>query len=169
MSCAQHARYASRSSRSHASRRRAKRAFASAMVNMPLAYHAAATGAQVLSSLSALCYRPSMADVLAVSDDSFEREVLQSPTPVLVDFWAPWCAPCRAIAPIVDELSREYDGKLKVVKMNVDENPRTPSQYGVRGIPTLLVIQGGQVKQQLVGAQPKAKLVSAIGNVVTVA
>ena len=110
-----------------------------------------------------------MADVLAVSDESFEREVLQSATPVLVDFWAPWCAPCRAIAPIVDELSREYDGKLKVVKMNVDDNPKTPSQYGVRGIPTLLVIHCGQVKEQLVGAQPKAKLVTAIGAVVAVA
>jgi thioredoxin 1 len=110
-----------------------------------------------------------MGDVLAVSDETFEREVLQSPTPVLIDFWAPWCAPCRAIAPIVEELAREYTGKLKVVKMNVDDNPRTPSQYGVRGIPTLLLIQGGQVKEQLVGAQPKAKLVSAIGNVVAVA
>jgi thioredoxin 1 len=108
-------------------------------------------------------------DVLAVSDDSFEREVLHSSTPVLVDFWAPWCAPCRAIAPIVGELSREYAGKLKVVKMNVDENPKTPSQYGVRGIPTLLLIEGGQVKEQLVGAHTKAKLVSAIGNVVAVA
>jgi len=107
-----------------------------------------------------------MSDVLAVSDESFEREVLQSPTPVLIDFWAPWCGPCRAIGPVVEELSREYAGKLKVVKMNVDDNPRTPSQYGVRGIPTLLLIQGGQVKEQLVGAQPKAKLVSAIGNVV---
>ena len=107
-----------------------------------------------------------MADVLAVSDDSFESEVLQSPTPVLVDFWAPWCAPCRAIAPVVEELAREYAGKLKVVKMNVDDNPRTPSQYGVRGIPTLLLVHGGQVKEQLIGAQPKAKLVSAIGNVV---
>ena len=107
-----------------------------------------------------------MADVLAVSDESFEREVLQSSTPVLVDFWAPWCGPCRAIAPVVEELSREYAGKLKVVKMNVDDNPRTPSQYGVRGIPTLLVIHGGQVKEQLIGAQPKAKLVTAIGNVV---
>jgi thioredoxin 1 len=110
-----------------------------------------------------------MADVLAVTDESFEREVLQAGTPVLVDFWAPWCAPCRTIAPVVEELSREYDGKLKVVKMNVDDNPKTPSQYGVRGIPTLLVIQGGQVKEQLVGAQPKAKLVSAIGSVVAVA
>ena len=107
-----------------------------------------------------------MADVLAVSDESFEREVLQSPTPVLIDFWAPWCAPCRAIAPVVEELAREYAGKLKVVKMNVDDNPRTPSQYGVRGIPKLLVIQGGQVKEQLIGARSKAKLVSAICNVV---
>ena len=110
-----------------------------------------------------------MADVLAVSDDTFEREVLQSSTPVLVDFWAPWCGPCRAIAPVVEELAREYDGKLKVVKMNVDDNPSTPNKYGVRGIPTLLLIEGGQVKEQLVGAQPKARLVSAIGNVVAVA
>jgi thioredoxin 1 len=110
-----------------------------------------------------------MADVQAVTDDTFDREVLQSPTPVLVDFWAPWCAPCRAIAPVVDELAREYAGKLKVVKMNVDDNPTTPNKYGVRGIPTLLVIEGGQVKEQLVGAQSKARLASAIGNVVAVA
>jgi thioredoxin 1 len=110
-----------------------------------------------------------MADVLAVTDDTFEREVLQSATPVLVDFWAPWCGPCRAIAPVVDELAREFAGKLKVVKMNVDDNPSTPNKYGVRGIPTLLVVEGGQVKEQLVGAQPKARLVSAIGNVVAVA
>ena len=104
-----------------------------------------------------------------MSDDTFEREVLQSSTPVLVDFWAPWCGPCRAIAPVVEELAREYEGKLKVVKMNVDDNPGTPNKYGVRGIPTLLLIEGGQVKEQLVGAQPKARLVSAIGNVVAVA
>lgn len=107
-----------------------------------------------------------MADVTAVSDDSFEREVLQSPTPVLVDFWAPWCAPCRAIAPTVEELSREYAGKLKVVKMNVDDNPRTPTQYGVRGIPNLIVFNGGQVKEQIIGAVPKSKLVDAISTVV---
>lgn len=107
-----------------------------------------------------------MADVTSVSDDTFEREVLQSPTPVLVDFWAPWCAPCRAIAPTVEELSREYAGKLKVVKMNVDDNPRTPTQYGVRGIPNLIVFNGGQVKEQIIGAVPKSKLVEAITTVV---
>jgi len=107
-----------------------------------------------------------MSDVLAVSDESFEREVLQSTTPVLIDFWAPWCGPCRAIGPVVEDLAREYAGKLKVVKMNVDDNPRTPQQYGVRAIPNLLLIQGGQVKEQLLGAVPKAQLVRAIGTVV---
>ena len=107
-----------------------------------------------------------MSDVLAVSDESFEREVLQSTTPVLIDFWAPWCGPCRAIGPVVEELSREYAGKLKVVKMNVDENPVTPQKYGVRAIPNLLVIHGGQVKEQLLGAVPKAQLVRAIDTVV---
>jgi thioredoxin 1 len=108
-----------------------------------------------------------MSNVTPVADDSFEREVLQSATPVLIDFWAPWCAPCRAIAPVVDEIAREYAGKLKVVKMNVDENPRTPSRYGVRGIPNLILFQGGQVKEQIIGAVPKSQLVKAIGNVVT--
>jgi thioredoxin 1 len=107
-----------------------------------------------------------MADVSAVSDDTFDAEVLQSSTPVLIDFWAPWCAPCRAIAPVVEELSREYAGKLKVMKMNVDDNPRTPQKYGVRGIPNLIVFHGGQVKEQIVGAVPKAQLVRAITNVV---
>ena len=107
-----------------------------------------------------------MATVQAVADDSFEREVLKSATPVLIDFWAPWCGPCRALAPVVEEIAREYAGKLKVVKMNVDENPRTPSRYGVRGIPNLILFQGGQVKDQIVGAVPKAQLVRAITNVV---
>ena len=108
-----------------------------------------------------------MADIHAISDDTFDNEVLQSATPVLIDFWAPWCAPCRAIAPVVDELAREYAGKLKVVKMNVDDNPRTPQKYGVRGIPNLILFQGGQVKEQIVGAVPKSQLVKAISSVVT--
>ena len=107
-----------------------------------------------------------MADIHAISDDTFDSEVLQSATPVLIDFWAPWCAPCRAIAPVVDELAREYAGKLKVVKMNVDDNPRTPAQYGVRGIPNLIIFKGGEVKEQIVGAVPKAHLVKAIDKVV---
>ena len=107
-----------------------------------------------------------MSDVTPVGDDSFEREVLGSSTPVLIDFWAPWCAPCRAIAPVVEEIAREYAGKLKVMKMNVDDNPKTPSRYGVRGIPNLILFQGGQVKEQIVGAVPKAQLVKAISTVV---
>jgi len=101
-----------------------------------------------------------------VSDDNFETEVLKSPLPVLLDLWAPWCGPCRAIAPIVDELAGEYAGKLKVVKMNVDENPRTPSRYGVRGIPNLILFKNGEVQQQIVGAVPRAHLVKAISTVV---
>ena len=100
--------------------------------------------------------------VLHVTDANFEAEVLKSDKPVLIDFWAPWCGPCKAIAPIVDELAGEYDGRLKVVKMNVDDNPQTPARYGVRGIPNLLIVKGGQVKDQIVGAVPKAHLVRAV-------
>ena len=107
-----------------------------------------------------------MGEVREVTDASFESEVLKSDTPVLIDFWAPWCGPCRAIAPIVEELAKEYDGKLKVVKMNVDENPQTPGAYGVRGIPNLILFKGGTVKEQIVGAVPKAQLVRAITSVV---
>jgi thioredoxin 1 len=107
-----------------------------------------------------------MADLLAVSDESFEREVLQSATPVLIDFWAPWCAPCRAISPVVEEIASDYAGKLKVVKMNVDDNPKTPQRFGVRGIPNLIIFQGGEVKEQIVGAVPKAQLVKAVCRVV---
>lgn len=107
-----------------------------------------------------------MADIQQVSDSSFDGDVLKAGVPVLIDFWAPWCGPCRAIAPIVEELASEYDGKLKIVKMNVDDNPQTPAQYGVRGIPNLILFKGGEVKQQIVGAVPKAHLVKAIDDVV---
>jgi thioredoxin 1 len=103
-----------------------------------------------------------MANVLQVSDADFEAEVIRSNLPVLIDFWAPWCGPCKVIAPVVEELAGEYQGRLKVAKMNVDDNPLTPSRYGVRGIPNLIIIKGGVVKEQIVGAAPKAKLVQAI-------
>lgn len=105
-------------------------------------------------------------NIVQISDDTFESEVLKSPVPVLIDFWAPWCGPCRAIAPIVDQLADEYAGKLKVAKMNVDDNPRTPANYGVRGIPNLILFKDGKVEQQIVGAVPKAHLVKVISTVV---
>jgi thioredoxin len=107
-----------------------------------------------------------MANVHEISDQSFEAEVLKSPVPVLIDFWAPWCAPCRAIAPVVEELAKEYQGRIKVVKLNVDDNPNTPQRYGVRGIPNLILFQGGTVREQIVGAVPKKRLVDAITQVV---
>ena len=103
-----------------------------------------------------------MGDVHAFSDDTFETEVLQSGTPVLIDFWAPWCAPCRAIAPAVEELASQYKGKVKVAKVNIDDNQDTPQQYGIRSIPTLLVFKGGKVVGQIVGAVPKARIEDAI-------
>ncbi|MCI0353896.1 MAG: thioredoxin [Acidobacteria bacterium] len=90
-------------------------------------------------------------EILELTDANFDRDVLKSDQPVLVDFWAAWCAPCRAIAPIVDEVATAYLGKVKVGKMDVDSNPSTPPRYGVRGIPTLLVFKGGQVQEQIVG------------------
>lgn len=99
-----------------------------------------------------------MAAVAEVKDDNFVQEVLQSAQPVLVDFWAAWCGPCRTIAPVVEELAGKYSGRVKVVKLNTDENPRTPSQYNIRSIPTLLVFKGGQVAGQIVGVVPKEKI-----------
>ena len=106
------------------------------------------------------------ADVTHVSDASFEQEVLKSSIPVLIDFWAPWCGPCKAIAPIIDEVAKDYAGKLKVVKLNVDDNPETAARYGVRGIPNLLIIKNGQVKDQIVGAVPKGHLVKAVDTAI---
>lgn len=97
-----------------------------------------------------------MAEINDVTDATFESEVLNSDTPVLVDFWAEWCAPCRAIAPIVREIADDNGDKLKVVKINIDESPQTPGTYGVRSIPTILMFKDGQVVSQLVGARPKA-------------
>lgn len=101
-----------------------------------------------------------------VTDSSFENEVLQAQVPVLVDYWAEWCGPCKAIAPVIEELATEYAGRLKVVKINVDDNPHTPQQYNVRGIPNLLIIKGGQVANQIVGAVPKRNLVQAVDSAI---
>lgn len=100
--------------------------------------------------------------VLQVTDSSFEAEILKSNTPALVDFWATWCAPCKAIAPIIEEMTETYAGKVKIAKMNVDENPATPGKYGVRGIPTLILFKNGQVVDQLVGAVPKNQVKALI-------
>jgi thioredoxin 1 len=105
--------------------------------------------------------------VAHVTDSNFELEVMKSPTPVLVDFWAPWCGPCRAIAPIVEELADDYAGRLKVVKVNVDDNPTTPARFGVRGIPNLIIVKNGQVAEQIVGAVPKQHLVRAVDNAIS--
>lgn len=96
--------------------------------------------------------------IVNVTDASFEAEVLKSDKPTLIDFWASWCAPCKAIAPIVDELATEFEGKIKIAKMNVDENPMTPSKFGVRGIPTLILFKDGKIVDQKVGAVPKGQL-----------
>jgi thioredoxin 1 len=101
-------------------------------------------------------------DLQHVNDKNFDQEVLSSDLPVLVDFWAAWCGPCRAISPMVEELAKEFTGKVKVTKLDVDENPAIPSQYGVRGIPTLILFKGGKILDQIVGAVPKAKLIAMI-------
>ncbi len=97
-----------------------------------------------------------------VTDSTFKQEVLESETPVLVDFWAPWCGPCRMVAPVVEEIAEQYDGQVKVVKVNTDENPSVASQYGIRSIPTLMIFKGGQRVDMVVGAVPKTTLANTL-------
>ena len=97
-----------------------------------------------------------MANVAEVTDQTFETEVLQADRPTIIDFWAEWCAPCRQIAPIISELAAEYGDRVKIVKMDIDSSPKTPGQYGIRAIPTILAFKNGQVVEQIQGARPKA-------------
>ena len=103
-----------------------------------------------------------MAEIQSIEDGAFETTVVASERPAVVDFWATWCAPCKAIMPVIEELATQYDGQVDFYKMNIDENPNTPGQYGVRGIPTLILFKGGKVIDQVVGAVPKSQLDSLI-------
>ena len=102
--------------------------------------------------------------ISAVSDDTFEEEVIKSELPVLVDFWAAWCAPCQMIAPAVEKIAQDYNGRLKVVKLNVDENMKATVKYSVRSIPTLLLFKQGEIKETVVGALPQDKIISIISK-----
>ena len=102
--------------------------------------------------------------ILHVTDDSFEAEVLKSPLPVLVDYWAEWCGPCKMIAPVLDEIAEEYQGRLRVAKLNIDDNANTPPKYGIRGIPTLMLFKDGEVEAVKVGAVSKSQLSAFIDS-----
>ncbi|SHM20613.1 thioredoxin [Caldanaerovirga acetigignens] len=100
---------------------------------------------------------------ITLTDDNFEQEVLNSDIPVLVDFWAPWCGPCRMMAPVIDELAAEYEGRIKVGKLNVDENPTSASAFGIMSIPTLILFENGQPAKKMIGFRPKSEIVSEFG------
>jgi thioredoxin 1 len=102
--------------------------------------------------------------IIHITDDTFEQEVLQSTTPVLVDYWAEWCGPCKMIAPALDQIASEYEGRLKVAKLNIDENQSTPPKYGIRGIPTLMLFKNGNVEATKVGALSKTQLAAFIDS-----
>jgi len=109
--------------------------------------------------------KQNMSSINHVTDSSFEQEVLKAQGPVLVDFWAEWCGPCKMIGPVLEEIAGDYAGKLKIAKLNIDENPQTPPKYGIRGIPTLMLFKGGQVEATKVGAVSKSQLAAFIdGN-----
>ena len=103
-------------------------------------------------------------DIIYVTDDTFETEVLKASDPVLVDYWAEWCGPCKMIAPILDEIANEYNGKIKIAKLNIDDNPQTPPKYGIRGIPTLMLFKDGDVAATKIGALSKSQLAAFIDS-----
>jgi thioredoxin 1 len=106
-----------------------------------------------------------MGQGVEITDGNFETEVIQSKMPVLIDFWAPWCGPCRMVSPIVEEIALDYEGKIKVGKINTDENQQVASRYGIMSIPTLMIFKDGEVKERIVGAQPKDAIVSKVDKV----